>query len=503
MLQKAVLIVKVLCAALLLVIAAQLLAYHYRFIVYPFPNEYREGAVMTTTAGLVRGVNPYDLGNQPQYMNDYGIFYSIVAYPFAKVFGVTMLVHRLVTAFFIFACCGLMLWVMRRRGADWLLSAVALVIFYAGCVYPGTTTPMANPSSLGVFIFLCALFVPWSRGFSYPTLFLSAALGILGYYTKPYCLLSVPMMALYLFLFVSKRKACVFSAAVAVLGVLSILFVDRVWNCYFANCFFLHTNPGWMSWRHSVVQLKAFINLNNMVLWASGAALAAQVFLVRQDLLKIWRERRPFSFVLYCALICSLVLIFFLGKHEEAYLWYYFHLVSPFLLICMAVTLSRHMSWAWIFLPMLLWNCWTFSRAPLNIQFDANDQNWLNMRELIKSHKDILNSPLIAPLLVENNLPVYDNGLSEYFKKGAFRENELVKIFSKGDPRIMMRYYVYLNEVRGKIKRREFDLAILAFDYSPLVPGELTQYYRPLGQVVLKAPSIGDWKMSVWVPNDK
>lgn len=502
--KKMVLILKGCCAVILLVIAAQLLAYHYRFIVYPFPNEYREGAMMTTTAGLVRGVNPFDLQNQPQYMNDYGIFYPLVVYPFAKIFGVTMAVHRVVTAFFIWAICGLMLGVMRRLKADLLLQLTAVVMFYACALYPGTTTPMANPSALGVFLFLCALLIPWSRGFSWPTLLLSAVLGILGYYTKPYCLLSVPMLAVYLFFFVSKRKAVWFFLVFAVLAFLSVLFVDHQWNTYFADCFFLHTNPGWMSWGQSVRQLQAFVAMHNMVLGVSGAALAVYFFKDRHDGWKRPGGRWQMSFILYCTIVCSLVLVFWLGKHEEAYLWYYFHLLSPFLLICMAVTLSRQLTWALFLVPLLVWNCWAVSREPVGVRLDARDENWVSAAKLISTHHDILNSPLIAPLLVEQNKPVYDNGLSEYFKKGGYRDNALIKRLFPSDGRIILRHYAFMNEVREKIKRRGFDLVMIAFDYAPLVPGELSVYYRLAGEIKLVVPAItGAWRITVWVPNDR
>ncbi|MEI6437680.1 MAG: hypothetical protein WCO69_02890 [Candidatus Omnitrophota bacterium] len=508
--KKAVDMLQGLCGFALIVIAAQLLAYHYGFIVYPFPNEYREGAMLTTTAGLVRGVNPFDLQNQPQYMNDYGIFYSLVTYPFAKVFGVTMLVHRSVTAFFIFACGGVMLWVMRRLKAAWLPTAAAVVIFYGCCLFRATTTPMANPSSLGVFLFLSALLVPWSRGFSYRTLLLSAALGILGYYTKPYFLLSVPMLAAYLFVFVSKRKAAAYLLAFAGMAYGSILFVHHQWNCYFANCFFLHTNPGWMSWGQSVRQFKEYVSINNMVLLTSFVALGYQAFRSREASWKAIRGccflKGPWSmsFILYCTLCCLVVLVFWLGKHEEAYLWYYFHLLSPFLLICMAVTLSRQWSWAVFLAPLLVWNCWTVSRNPLAVKLDRNDPDWSHAAQLIASHKDILNTPLIAPLLVERGLPVYDNGLSEYFKKGAYRDSDLIRHFSKGDPRIIMRHYAFLNEVKEKIKARAFDLVMIVYDYAPLVPGELTGFYHPVGQIMLPVPALGtSWRVIVWVPNDR
>jgi hypothetical protein len=497
-------VIKVLCALCLLFLAGKMVVYHHNIIFNPFPNEYREGAMLTTTAGLVRGVNPFELNNQPQYMNDYGVFYSIVTWPFAKICGVTMVVHRAVTAFFMFACCALMFWVMRRLKTDWLLSSAAIVFFYVFSLYPGTTTPLANPSPLGLFLFLCALFVPWSRGFTYPTLVLSAVLGILGYYTKPYFLLSVPMLAVYLFCCVSKRKSIVFFGMFAVMMFLSVLWVNHTWNCYFANCFFLHMNPGHLSWGQSVRQLKEFIFLNRVVLIAPAITLAVGWFLDRHDLFKWFRERRPVSFILYCTVFSSFVLVFWLGKHEEAYLWYYFHLLSPFLLICMAHSLTRRLPWALVLVPFLVWNCWTDTARHDNVKFDFQNEDWTQVKAMIASHKDILNSPLIAPLLVELNRPVYDNGLSEYFKKGGYRETPLVEMLSKGDPRIIVRYYAFMNEMKEKIRQRKFDLVLIAFDYAPLVPGEIKDYYRMLGMVNLKTPPImGAWNITIWVPNDK
>ncbi len=502
--KQAAIALKILCGIILAVIAVRLLAYHYNLLIHPFPHEYREGAMMTTTDALVRGINPFALRNQPQYMNDYGILYSLVVFPFAKIFGATLLVHRIVTGFFILACCGLMAWVMRRLKVDILLNAVAVTFFYAVALYPSTTTPLVNPSSLGLFIFLMALFIPWAKGFSFSSLCISAVLGVLGFYTKPYFLLSVPILAVYLFFFVSRRKSIGFFAVFSLLAFVSVLYVHRQWDCYFANCFFLHMNPGHLSWAHSIRQFKAFVLLNWAVLAASLIVLSVQLYQAFRDRLSLWRALRSLSFILYCTILCSLALFCWLGKHEEAYLWYYFHLLSPLLLIGMAVTLNRQLPWTLVLVPFILWNCWIVSMKHQDIKLDPGDENWRKVEELIATHKDILNSPLIAPLLVQHHRPVYDNGLSEYFKKGGYRETALIRLFSKGDPRIILRYYAFLNEMKDKIRRREFDLVMIVFDYSPLVPGELKEYYRPLGSLRLNTPAIyGSWLLTFWVPNDR
>lgn len=514
--KKAEIFLRIACWAVLLFLAVKLVVYHVTLVAYPFPNEYREGAMMTTTQGLVAGVNPFALENQPQYMNDYGILYSLVTYPFAKIFGVTMLVHRIVTAFFILACCVLIGWVMRRLGTDWLLNALACVFLYAFLLYPTTTTPLVNPSALGLFIFLLALFVPWACRFSYASLLLSAVLGLLGYYTKPYFALSVPMIAGYLFLFGSKRKSFAFAGMFTVLTALSVAVVHRLAECYFANCFFLHLNPGHLSWGQSVRQFKEFVYLNRFVLGALFVVLAVDLYEARARW-GAWFRRpgitangavrqddKPFSYMFYCGLCCLVVLFFWLGKHEEAYLWYYFHLMSPFLLIGTAVAVSRKLPWALLFVPFLLWNIWSVTRLHDSVKFDFNDQNWKKIEVLISTHKDIINSPIVAPLLIQHGRPVYDNGLSEYVRKGSYRDTELSRWISKGDARMILRYYGFMNQMRERIANKEFHLGLLTYNYAPMVPGELAQSYRTVGAISLKTPAIlGEWMVTVWVPNDR
>lgn len=85
--------------------AILLFAYHMRVITFPYPSEYREGSMIQTTNVLLNGENPYAIVNQPQDTNTYGIFYSIVCYPFAKISGSSLQLHRAVSGIFIFLSC--------------------------------------------------------------------------------------------------------------------------------------------------------------------------------------------------------------------------------------------------------------------------------------------------------------------------------------------------------------------------------------------------------------
>src|SRR5262245_15371318 len=91
---------------------------HLRMIVSPAPQAMREGGVVWFTRLLLEGRNPYSLAELPEGANVYGIFYNLVVYPFARLFGNGFAVHRLVSALAIFGACALMYRLLRRLQVD-------------------------------------------------------------------------------------------------------------------------------------------------------------------------------------------------------------------------------------------------------------------------------------------------------------------------------------------------------------------------------------------------
>src|ERR1035437_620686 len=88
-------------------LACYLLYLHAEIILYPYPQEFREGHLMSTTKLLIDGINPYSLEVYPNYYNSYGILYNLVVFPFAYLFGCSLEIHRAVSALFIFSSLGL------------------------------------------------------------------------------------------------------------------------------------------------------------------------------------------------------------------------------------------------------------------------------------------------------------------------------------------------------------------------------------------------------------
>ena len=169
----------------------------------PYPIEYREGAAQVVTQLLLAGQNPFAIENQPLGMTNYGIVFSLVAWPLASLFGNTLLVHRAITVLFLV----LSAYVVARTA---LISnhQAALSLLGAELVAAALATRGGlggYPSSMGAFFFLAAITAPYVRGFDRWGLLLSGAASLLAFYSKPYFVLGFGIVAGYTFLFVSKR----------------------------------------------------------------------------------------------------------------------------------------------------------------------------------------------------------------------------------------------------------------------------------------------------------
>jgi len=89
---------------------------------------------------------------------------------------------------------------------------------------------------------LLTILMPFFLDYSYLSIFLSVLCGLLAFYTKPYFILGIPVIASYLYLFISKKKFWWFSCYFLISLILSIMVMDRCFPSYFNDCFFLHYN---------------------------------------------------------------------------------------------------------------------------------------------------------------------------------------------------------------------------------------------------------------------
>jgi len=485
----------------LIYFAFRLACYHYHLVKYPFPSALREGAMMTNTDALVKGTNPYDMSRQPQYMNPYGIMYPLLVWPWAKLFGTTIFIHRTVTAFFIMASCVLMFLILKRMKVSVLLSLWAVLMFYASLVFPGTSTPTIDPGAVGMFFMLLTIFIPWFCKYSYRSLAISVVFGIMAFYTKPYAFLGTIVMSSYLFLFVSRVKGLLYALLLFVLSAISVSAVNSLLPAYFDNCFFTSLNmaPAWSTMERLYLQISIYTYLHFWTLILIGVCILIAVIKKSRD-----RHDLPYneiSLVLYAGLWSAFVLYVSLGRHSGAMLWYFFQLLSPFLLIGAAWMFNRHAFWPIWCAPLLILNLFSMTSNLNYRSIDNSSRGWPELTLAMSQYQHILNSPLIVPMLIELNKGFYDNGQTEYFAAGAQRSG-LFKVFLKEDDRVYIQMYLFFNDIKNKIKNREYDLIVLQPSLLPMGVGdEIRKYYKFEGQLLLYAPQdLKSYAVTLWKP---
>ena len=169
-------------------------AWVWRNVEADYPMEFRENAALFTSGLQVEGKNPYSVEYRPVYVGLYGIGYYWVSYPFARWFGNSYQTLRLVSVAFVVASCGMLIWGLRTDRCPWWAALSGGLLLFSQLGQGLSIT--ARPDGFGLCLLLASLVVPYRHRFSPGSLAISAALSILGYLTKPYFVLGLPLVCL-------------------------------------------------------------------------------------------------------------------------------------------------------------------------------------------------------------------------------------------------------------------------------------------------------------------
>lgn len=478
------------CAVLLLLSFYSLFTsvdLHLQTINFPYQLEYREGAVLIVTGHYIKNENPYDINYQPQNTYAYGFLYPMIVSPFAKIFGNTLAVHRWVTYIFILLTCSLVFSTLLRMKVNLIYAFTAAVILHQSLVYNGLTS-IARPEGLGIFLYLLGIILPWRFNFSRLSLAASIILGAAGYLTKPYYVLVIPCILIYLFIFISKRTALIY-------GIISLLFimtmaftVNSFYETYLNNTFFHHINTASYKFSYMADQLLNYSAVNIFLLtiiFLSVIILIKNYFLHPKIIQKDYNNtRKKFIFskslnifknepvlktgsdLLFGFVIFFTVLLFVikLGGHQGNFKGaYLYHLTSPFLILTtfQFIKSNKNIFYQLAVSVMLM--------ITLLIQFKSVDLelgNQLNdckiTEDVIAKSNNVLNTSETVSIMLHQNKRIYDSGHSEYFSTGI---NDL-SIFLNVSGDVERRNNEFKNEINDKINRKEFDLILISSNVS-------------------------------------
>lgn len=488
------------------VIGGVLLAVHLRLVFFPYQMEYREGAILLTGDAFLRGINPWALEINPIYINVYGFIYNLLVLPFAWMLGNKLWIYRLISFLAIAGQIWIIARVMRSRQISWVWVSFAGLFVWLGQIF--YTTPLARPDTLGQFFFLLTLFIPLLGNFSTKSLWISGACGLLAFYTKPYFVLGVALVALYTFLFVNKKKGLVYGSVFLGGFLFSALLVNRIGEAYFLNVYFSHLADTNQIYAYMLKQSQKFARDNWSLLLMALIAILKAVFDQPNQLPRIQIHLKkmaqplfsaPMDFNLFNLFLSGVLIYFSLGRHNGTMQAYYYQLLTPFLVIVIFQYLQRHPKLGGLALVLVAVNLLTQGYENLKPDLVTYDtQSWKKIETYLTGKKNVRNSPCAVTELVYQQIPVKNSGQSEYFfpypENQTFFYPNLERIRQVGD--------AYLASDRQQLQAGNFDLVMIeGTDINYFKDPIIAQKYQKVDTITFDMPHVfQSWQVDIYLP---
>lgn len=465
---------------------------------------------MFTSALQTEGQNPYALALRPEYVNLFGPGYYWATYPLTRWLGNSYPILRTASVLFVLASCGLLLWALRIDQAPWWagFTAAALLLGQLGQGLSIT----ARPDGLGLCLLLGSLVIPHCCRFSPASLVAGGGLSVLAYLTKPYFVLGLPLVALYVFLFYDKRRGLLFGLAGLLTLAVALLLMNSVYECYLTETVFATKNAVPRSYAHLATVGGQFVRDNlgligmvvvGLVGWLhlrkrSPTGLRAQTptgpsaHALSGPLFR-WEASFP-GLILACN--CA-VMVLVLGVNVGNDVLYYHQLITPFLLWLALKLASRKGRWQTVWLLLLAANiAWLGSRlTPWPKDHSAQ---WADVEKLVASHRQVFGAAPVSHLLARHGMAVYDTGQTEYARFACW--NNPLHIAEN----YRQRFQAFLQDINDGIMHERFDLVLVCHGYSPLVDWDHLQAHYLCKGPVAAPMSFGYWveanPLEMWVP---
>jgi hypothetical protein len=495
------------CALLLTAKAAQFMGW---YIARDYPLEYREFGVIFSTDLLLQGYNPYWIELQPVAMNAYGIIYNLFVVPLALIWGSTPFTHRIVSSFFIVMTCGCLLWGLRLSRVSWSMAAVAVATLFA-FLATGLSI-VARPDSLGQFLFLASIVVPFACRYSATSLALSIFLSMAALLTKPYFVLGAPFMAVYLFTFEGKSKALLYALGFAAALAVTVLVTHALCPTWLTNAIFNHLNNDISGQYTSVAHLReqmwlhaeSILGFIAAFVWGYGFFVGSgqKVFEGSLGSLLNFKDfRKPLlstsgNLPLTMLACGTAIMVWKLGLHTGNWQLYYHQFMTPFVLWFVVGFIDRlraNRHWA-LMLPLIA------NLVVLNVFYLSGDltdytAEWKALEQVVASHRDMYHSAGLAELMKKYGKPIYNTGQNEYYAAGVPHN------FTATAEEFAWRSEMFWREIIEKAQQKKFDLVIQDAGAGWQIDSDiLKKNYQLLGYMPMPLLFNGNRTLELWIP---
>lgn len=478
----------------------------------PYQIGFREGAPQVITSMLMKGENFSTFENQPLSYNAYGIGYNAAVLPFAFIFGNTLHIHRWVTFIFVLlsTLTGFGVIFQRVRNLSLALTCSAFIMI----AFIGWGGIGSAPTTMGIFLFLVAIFIPYLRSFDHSSIFISAIAALIAFYTKAYFVLSFGIVASYIFLFVSKKEALSYFLIFFFLFIVSFIAIRITFPLYFVNVIYGNAGNTFRTFKHLYTQLFwlsvyffPILLLTVIMFWRklrTSTSFGIEVTKIKYDILTLSSPLAEIhlNYYLYTFVISFLAFVIILGSHVGNYLAYAYEIIVPTFLLWFFVNIYEKKALTSFSVLVILINLFYWQYITLNPQMliQRNSVEWKKIYSYLKPSMNILNSPTVTSRLIELGIQPVDSGQTDvYYLMKPYPDNILIgpsyeQYYNNG--------IEYTNSINNSIVRQEYDLIITTKDVDVFYDLELIAiHYELVDQLILYMNQTEQkWVVQIWEP---
>ena len=476
---------------------------HLKMMAQPGPQEVNEPAIWHTTWLLAHGRNSFSAVELPGSALCFTPFYNFVMLAFKPLLGIDYPAHRLVNLVFLVAALALIVRAVCRAGAGLGIALLMAVYYYWMSMNNIELT--ARPDTLGLFLFLLALLVPWENGYSRRATLFGLGCAVLAFHCKFYFAVAGCATLLSVFFLKSKLEGLR----------LGVLFFAALGASFLVLCFFF---PYLYIMTVIVQRGAAALNSNDAIsemhtnlLFARGWPFMVLLgFGLGAWLWERWRRRRAANggdagrklgaedrrlLLLGVALWIFFALVYFyMGRNAGAYFTYHLHLLFPLMFVLGGYAAKRIGARIGFGVLLMVFVTWKMEVWPV----PDSVAPYRRMEQLImREPGEILGIASQTDIFERLNRRVLHNG-NTMFIGSAFADNGIGR-----DPMIALlarKLEEIEHEVTRKVEAREFALVFSEFDLPYFCTEATLRKYYDMTEQIDYYTYFGHSPVRVWRP---
>ncbi|MEO8769701.1 MAG: hypothetical protein ABI402_06445 [Ferruginibacter sp.] len=438
------------------------------------PLTSREGSALAPLSLMQKGHSPYDLSYLPAYYYSYFFFQQYISLPVVKIFGLNLIVLRILGHLFILGACFMFFKASRKISGNKSLSILATIILYAGSLYLNTSEVRADAYGLFFYIAAISAYFIFDNKYLRPSVIVFASL--FGFFSKYYFIASLFIVLVYeLMIFSRKRLGILVFISILFSGISILLlwkFLPGYYTVYlkpFMVTGAMYKKDLLFSFKQFALFLVLLAPLIITVIAFAGKKMLTKipfnVLFSKNKFDSISIAEKTESYLVWGVIASTGGTIFFLATNIGNQMTYLMHLMlawylwyALFLYKKFNIPEIRFYNTAvacLLFFVILLrpWNYFTKSKG-----------DWQKVYSYIDKHNQVFAPAEFADYIIRTDKELYNSGHTLGFpaleKYSIFLKDDSM-VLKHTDPEIMEASNRFYEMMTSNIQNKKFDLIII------------------------------------------